>query len=92
MQGQIGLDLAYDQHPDLILLDLQLPDLSGMIVLDRLRAHPATAVTPVVIVTADATPSQMERLRRGGAEMYLTKPIDVQQFLQVIDTLLPPTG
>ena len=92
MQGQIGLDLAHDQHPDLILLDLQLPDLSGLVVLDRLRAHPATAATPVVVVSADATPSQMERLRRGGAEIYLTKPLDVQQFLQVIDTLLPSAG
>lgn len=89
MQGQLGLDLALEQAPDLILLDLQLPDLPGAEVLRRLRANPLTAATPVVIVSADATPAQMARLRRAGADIYLTKPLDVRQLLEVVDALLP---
>ncbi|MDQ2809650.1 MAG: response regulator, partial [Chloroflexota bacterium] len=77
------------QAPDLILLDLHLPDLTGAEVLRRLRANPLTAATPVVIVSADATPAQIARLRRAGADIYLTKPLDVQEFLQVLDALLP---
>jgi CheY-like chemotaxis protein/anti-sigma regulatory factor (Ser/Thr protein kinase) len=83
MQGSIGLELAREHHPDLIILDLHLPDMTGVEVLKRLRADEHRH-TPVVVVTADATKGQADALRRLGADEYLTKPIDVSRFLEAI--------
>jgi PAS domain S-box-containing protein len=84
-QGFLGVELALEHQPALVLLDLHLPDISGEEVLRRLRHDPRTANIPVVIVSADATPGQIERQRLAGADDYLTKPFDVEQFLAVID-------
>jgi PAS domain S-box-containing protein len=88
MQGGLGLELAREHCCDLILLDLHLPDLSGREVLMRLKADPATSDIPVVVLSADATPGQIERLREQGASEYLTKPLDVTRFLEVLDEQL----
>jgi CheY-like chemotaxis protein len=88
MQGGLGLELAREHRPDLILLDLNLPDLPGREVLRRLRGEEATAHIPVVIISADATPGEIERTRAAGAVDYLTKPIDVPNFLKVLDERL----
>ena len=85
MQGQLGLDLAREHRPDLILLDLHLPDVPGDEVLRRLREGPQTRGIPVVILSADATPGQVERLLAAGAQAYLTKPLDVRQLLALVD-------
>lgn len=85
MYGRLGLELANDHRPDIVLLDLHLPDMSGDQVLQRLRDNPATATIPVVIVSADATPGQVQRLLSAGAAAYLTKPIDVRELLRLID-------
>jgi len=85
MQGSIGLDLARRHRPNLILLDLHLPDMNGDEVLQHLRADALTRGVPVVIISADATPRQIERLREAGAVDYLTKPLDVKRFLAVLD-------
>jgi CheY-like chemotaxis protein len=90
MTGSLGLELAREQRPDLILLDQHLPDVTGSNVLCRLKADPATRAIPVVVVSADATPGQIRRLREVGAVDYLTKPLDVAHFLQVIDRILDP--
>ncbi|HLF76097.1 MAG TPA: ATP-binding protein [Dehalococcoidia bacterium] len=84
MQGRLGLDLARQHHPDLILLDLHLPDIMGLEVLQRLRADPATQDIPVVVTSADATPGQIERLRTAGADDYITKPLDIPRFAEVV--------
>jgi len=89
IQGSIGIDLATQFAPDLILLDLNLPDMSGMQVLARLRNSESTRGIPVVIVSADATPTQIERLLHAGASDYLTKPFDIQHFLKLLDDRLP---
>jgi CheY-like chemotaxis protein len=86
--AQVGLELARDHRPDLILLDLHLPDLPGFEVLQRLRADPLTRQIPVAVLSADATERQVERLLEGGAQAYLTKPIDVGAFLTLVDDLL----
>jgi signal transduction histidine kinase/CheY-like chemotaxis protein len=86
--GEIGLSMASRVPVDLILLDLHLPDISGEVVLRRLRESAATSTTPVIILSADATPSRIARLRDGGATDYLTKPLDLARLLGVLDSLL----
>jgi len=85
MQGGLGLDLARQHLPDLILLDLHLPDLRGHEVLERLRNDAVTRDIPVVIISADATARQINQLKAAGARSYLTKPIDISEFFRVID-------
>jgi PAS domain S-box-containing protein len=85
VQGSIGLELAKQHLPDLVLLDLNLPDISGSEVLSALRQFPSTANIPVIIVSADVTPRQVERLLSAGAAAYLTKPLDIAEFLRVFD-------
>ncbi len=88
MQGGLSVELAREHQPDLIVLDLNLPDLHGSQVLSLLQAEPRTASIPVIVISADATPGQAERLLEVGASAYLAKPLDVKQFLEVLDRLL----
>jgi CheY-like chemotaxis protein len=85
MLAGVALDLARQHHPDLILLDLHLPDMPGEQVLQRLRADPATSDIPVVILSADATQRHMSQLMTVGADAYLTKPISVRGLLHAVD-------
>jgi CheY-like chemotaxis protein len=86
--GQSGIDLAQGHSPKLILLDLNLPDMHGSDVLRQLQRQPVTAKVPVVVLSADATPSQIERLLTSGARNYLTKPFDIDAFLAVVDEMV----
>jgi CheY-like chemotaxis protein len=90
-RGELGLELARLQRPDLILLDLHLPDIPGHEVLRQLRDIPETRDIPVVVISADASASQVDRLIKAGARAYLTKPLDVKQFLTLIDQMLRET-
>ncbi|HEY0074827.1 MAG TPA: ATP-binding protein [Abditibacteriaceae bacterium] len=90
IQGNVGLDLARQHQPDLILLDLDLPDIHGSEVLTRLQQSALTRDIPVVVVSADATITQIEHLLVIGAKGYLTKPLEVYQFIQTLDTFLSP--
>src|SRR5206468_1857105 len=81
MQGRLGLALAQQHRPDLILLDLHLPDISGDQVLRELQGDPGLRQTPVVVLSADATPGQVQRLLAAGVRAYLSKPLDVRQLL-----------
>ena len=83
--GQTGVETALTERPRLILLDLNLPDIHGAEVLQRLQSAPETTDTPVVVLSANATPSQIERLLAAGARNYLTKPFDIDPFLAVVD-------
>jgi signal transduction histidine kinase/ActR/RegA family two-component response regulator len=85
MQGRLGLALAREHLPIMILLDLHLADIGGEEILSQLLADPLTASIPVVIVSADATPGQIGRLLAAGAVAYLTKPIDIDQLLHEVD-------
>jgi CheY-like chemotaxis protein len=87
-RGGIGVELAQIHHPKLILLDLNLPDMHGSEVIQRLQSDPTTAQVPVVVLSADATPSQIERLLTAGARNYLTKPFDIDPFLAVVDEIV----
>ncbi len=85
MQGSMGVTLARDHRPELILLDLDLPDMRGEEVLARLHADPETVDLPVVVISADATSGQRARLVEAGARDFITKPFDVDRLLQLID-------
>ena len=87
--GKRGLEEARKQRPDLILLDLQLPDLKGDTVLGELRADPALSHTPVLLLSADATAHSRERLLALGANDYLSKPFSVAELLDRLDAALP---
>ena len=86
--GQAGLALARSTAPDLVLLDLQLPDIDGLDLLGLLRAEPALQGVPVVVLTADAMPADVARARAAGATDYWTKPLDFQRALADIAELL----
>lgn len=85
MQGQLGFDLARRHLPDVILLDLHLPDLPGWEVLARLRRSKLTQDIPVIIISADATARQIDKLMAAGARAYLTKPLDITELFRAID-------
>ncbi|HEV7867411.1 MAG TPA: PAS domain-containing protein [Chthoniobacteraceae bacterium] len=88
MQGGIGLDLAREHQPDLILLDLNLPDMTGDEVLRRLKDDPTVEKIPVIMVSADAMGERIEQMLALGATGYLTKPYKVTEFLRVISETL----
>jgi CheY-like chemotaxis protein/anti-sigma regulatory factor (Ser/Thr protein kinase) len=89
MQGQMGLDLARQHAPQLILLDVALPDLDGFNVLQRLRLSSSTRATPVLMITADASDLTHHALLEAGATAVLTKPIHIPSFLAHLDQHLP---
>ena len=83
--GSLGIELATEHRPDLVLLDLHLPDIGGEEVLTRLRADERTRDIPVVVLSADATDRTPGPLLDAGAQAYLTKPIGVRDLLEVVD-------
>ncbi|MCW3005423.1 MAG: two-component system sensor protein [Solirubrobacterales bacterium] len=91
MQGRLGIELAVRHRPDLILLDLHLPDLDGSEVLEWLKRDQRTREIPVIVLSADATAAQIDRLLRSGASAYLTKPLDVPAFFDAIREALKGT-
>jgi PAS domain S-box-containing protein len=88
MSGGHALGLARLQRPDLILLDLHLPDVSGEEVLSQLREDTVCRNIPVVMISADATPGQIDRVIAGGAYAYVTKPLDLKIFIALLDEVL----
>jgi PAS domain S-box-containing protein len=90
--AELGIELAMAHRPDLILLDINLPDMDGYQVLQVFRAAPTLKETPVVAITANAMPADIEHGAAAGFAAYLTKPILVDSFLRTIDAMLgtPP--
>ena len=86
--GHFGLSLARSQKPDVILMDLNLPGLSGFEVLAQLRREPETARIPAIAVSANAMRADIDRALAAGFTYYLTKPIDIGQFNEAIDAVL----
>jgi PAS domain S-box-containing protein len=88
LQGGAGLNLAREQLPDLILLDLNLPDMTGDEVLHQLKSDPKVRHIPVIMVSADVMGDRIQHLLRLGASGYLTKPYKLEQFLKTIEDAL----
>ena len=88
VQGSLGLEIAKSIIPNVILLDLNLPDISGLDVLLQLRSMKEFKKTPIYIVSADASSSQISKLKKAGATDYITKPIDVINFISLLKTFI----
>lgn len=89
--GRDGVRLALQEQPDLVLLDMHLPDINGLELLRHLKADADTAAIPVVVVSADATLTQIEGALAAGAARYLTKPVNVAELLAAVDEVLERT-
>jgi signal transduction histidine kinase/ActR/RegA family two-component response regulator len=87
MNAELGLEIARRELPDLILLDINLPGMSGIAAIAQLQAWPETAAIPVVAVTANAMKHDIERGKSAGFADYLTKPVDIARLHQILDTL-----
>ncbi len=87
--GRKGQELVAELLPDLVLLDLALPEVDGFDVLDSIRANSATATTPVVIITAHGDSSTVAEARNRGADGFLAKPFQPAELRRVIDRFLP---
>ncbi len=86
--GLTAMDLARESQPDLILMDIQLPEISGLEVTQLLKADPELRRIPVIAVTAFAMKGDEERIRQGGCEAYISKPISVTKFIETIKSFL----
>ena len=86
--GEKALQVSQEKPPELVLLDLDLPDIHGSKVLETLHSQPETSETPVIVISADATPSQIERMLSAGARNYLTKPFEIRRFLFMFDEIM----
>lgn len=92
VDGHLGIALARQHQPDLILMDINLPGISGTEVLGLLRADPLTAHIPVIALSANALPRDVRKGLDAGFLRYLTKPINVPEFMQALDTALSLTA
>ena len=86
--GMEALSIARDERPDLILMDIQLPEISGLEVTKWLKEDDELARIPVIAVTAFAMKGDEERIRQGGCEAYISKPISVMRFLETVKSYL----
>ncbi len=86
--GMEALDLARQHRPDLILMDIQLPEISGLEVTKWLKEDDELSRIPVIAVTAFAMKGDEERIRQGGCEAYISKPISVMKFVETVKSYL----
>ena len=89
--GEAGVTTAREARPDLVIMDIQLPKLSGLEATRQLRADPATAAIPIVVITSFALAGDDDKAREAGATAYLAKPYSPRELLEVIRKLAPET-
>jgi two-component system, cell cycle response regulator DivK len=89
VDGESGLQMALREPPDLALIDIQLPKMSGLEVTLRLRAETATAHVPIIVITSFALSGDDQRAREAGASHYLSKPYSPRELLEAIRRLAP---
>jgi len=87
--GEAGVAKAIETRPDLVLMDIQLPKISGMEAMRRLRADPATAATPIIAITSFALSGDDLKAKEAGATAYLAKPYSPRDLLGLIRKILP---
>jgi two-component system, cell cycle response regulator DivK len=85
MTGTEGVRLARERKPDLVLMDIQLPDIDGVTALAQIRANAATRDMPVIAVSASVMPDEQQRIAASGFNAYVTKPISVKSFVETVE-------
>ncbi len=90
--GAAAVELAHQHHPDLILLDIQLPDISGIEVARRLKADSETNAIPIIAITAFAMPGDRAMILEGGCDDYMSKPININDFLALVEHYIGETS
>jgi two-component system cell cycle response regulator DivK len=90
--GEEGVRLAKEKSPDLVLMDIQLPGISGIEAFRQLRADARTAAIPVVALTASVTPSDRSQINTAGFSAFLGKPINLKEFLDTVKRLTDAGG
>jgi two-component system cell cycle response regulator DivK len=88
VNGLDGVRLAEEQRPDLVLMDIQLPDIDGIAALRRMRADPALDPMPVIAVSASVMPDDQQKIVGSGFDAFVTKPIDLKQFRATVERFL----
>ena len=91
IDGEQGVALAFDARPDLVLMDIQLPKLSGLDATRKIRQDPRTAHVPIIVVTSFALSGDDQKALEAGASAYLAKPYSPRQMLALIRSLAPET-
>jgi two-component system cell cycle response regulator DivK len=86
--GEEGVRLAGEHRPDLVLMDIQLPDIDGIAALRRMRADPALDAMPVIAVSASVMPDEQQKIVGSGFDAFVTKPIDLKQFRATVERFL----
>ena len=89
VDGEAGVTAAREARPDLVIMDIQLPKQSGLEATRELRADPATAGIPIIVITSFALAGDEEKARGAGAAAYLAKPYSPRELLQMIRNLAP---
>jgi two-component system cell cycle response regulator DivK len=90
--GEEGVRLAHERHPDLILMDIQLPGIDGATALRQLRGDPATRMIPALAVTASAMIQDRQTIMAAGFEGYQSKPLNIKAFLEAVRQILDRTS
>src|SRR5262245_14499144 len=86
--GIAALELARQHHPDLVILDVRMPRLSGLEVCRELRTLPATAKVPIIMLTARTRPQDLEQARAAGASDYMSKPFSPRELQERVESVL----
>ena len=86
--GNDGVRLAQEHRPDLILMDIQLPDIDGIAALRQIRAQPKLDATPVIAVSASVMPDEQQKVVSSGFDAFITKPIDLKRFRETVQRFL----
>ena len=90
--AQQGIDVAIAHTPDLILLDIHLPGMDGITAVKKLKSYDGTKKIPVVALSADALPGEIEKAMAAGFDHYITKPVEIPHLLKMIENMLENTS
>ena len=88
VNGLDGVRLAEQEHPDLVLMDIQLPDIDGIMALGRIRTDTSLDAMPVLAISASVMPDEQQKIVASGFDAFITKPINLKQFVETVQRFL----